>query len=105
MTLRDASNTASWSEPTLSDIIGQRLAHEGEHIEDMGHRVAEQLALAPHDYHYAGEKLNSALRSIVYALAMIGQPEESILAVARDAHERGSRYAQQLARELEDSRS
>ena len=106
MTLRDASNTASWSEPTLSDIIGQRLAHEGEHIEDMGHRVAEQLALAPHDYyHYAGEKLNSALRSIVYALAMIGQPEESILAVARDVHERGSRYAQQLARELEDSRS
>lgn len=81
--------------PEQSNIIGRRLAHEGEHIEDMGHRVAEQLERNPSDHHYAGEKIGSALRSAVYALAMIGWPPESIFEVVRDAHERGDRYRHQ----------
>jgi|SRR5215471_2961910 len=96
MTQSDQSNTE------LRTVLGRRVAQEGEHVEDMGRRVAEQLALQPRDNFYAGEKLSSALRSIVYALAMMDWPEETIAAIVSDAHGRGIRFRRDIARELRE---
>lgn len=88
---------------TYSDALGQELVNIAQHVEDMGHRVAEVLGDHLGDHHYAGAKLTSAVNRAVEGMVLVGWTEAELIELVREVYERGARTKREFARDFEVS--